>query len=76
MKKEEDLDLYVTTYNILPISHEYGYIEFVPDSTTLYSLREENKFSIQNQISAIRVYRIGLNTDFSSVKVMVLRSLV
>ena len=34
------------------------------------------QFSIQNQISAIRVYRIGLNTDFSSVKVMVLRSLV
>ena len=30
----------------------------------------------RNQISAIRGYRIGLNTDFSSVKVMVLRSLV
>jgi len=50
LKKEEDLDLYVTTYNILPISHDYGYIEFVPNSTTLYSLREENKFSIQNWI--------------------------
>ena len=48
LKKEENLDLYVTTYNILPISHEYGYIEFVPDSTTLYKIREDDKFSIQN----------------------------
>jgi len=48
LKKEENMDLYVTTYNILPISHEYGYIEFVPNSTTLYKIREDAKFSIQN----------------------------
>ena len=30
--------------------HEYGYIEFVPNSSTLYSLREEDKFSIQNWV--------------------------
>ena len=29
LKKEENLDLLVTVYNILPISNEYGYIEFV-----------------------------------------------
>ena len=48
LKKEEDLDLHVTTYNILPISHQYGYIEFVPDSATLYKIKEDDNFSIQN----------------------------
>ena len=27
LKKEEDLDMFITIYNILPISNEYGYIE-------------------------------------------------
>ena len=34
----------------MPISSEYGYIEFVQDSTTLYHIREGLKFSIQNYI--------------------------
>lgn len=50
LKREENLDLNVTIYNILPISHEYGYIQFVPNSHTLYTIREENKFTIQNFI--------------------------
>ena len=50
LKQDENLDLKITTYNILPISSEYGYIEFVPDSTTLYHIREGLKFSIQNYI--------------------------
>ena len=50
LKKEEDLDMFITIYNILPISNEYGYIEFVPNSTTLYHIREVLKFSIQNYI--------------------------
>lgn len=50
LKKEEDLDMFITIYNILPISNEYGYIEFVPNSTTLYHIREVLKFSIQNFI--------------------------
>lgn len=50
IKKEEGLDLYITKYNILPISHEYGYIEFVRDSYTLYDIRENLGFSIQNFI--------------------------
>lgn len=50
LKTEENLDLFVTVYNILPISSEYGYIEFVSDSTTLYNIRENMNFSIQNYI--------------------------
>ena len=50
LKKEEDLDLFVTVYNILPISDTYGYIEFVPHSCTLYNIRENLQFSIQNYI--------------------------
>ena len=64
LKKEEDLDLYVTTYNILPISHDYGYIEFVPNSTTLYSLREENKFSIQSSTCSWSVGCLGCSQSF------------
>ena len=48
LKSEENLDLQATTYNILPISDEYGYIEFVPNSITLYDIKEVHKFSIQN----------------------------
>ncbi len=50
LKKEENLDLLVTVYNILPISNEYGYIEFVQNSSTLYNIRESLHFSIQNYI--------------------------
>jgi len=50
LKKEENLDLLVTVYNILPISNEYGYIEFVQNSSTLYNIRECLNFSIQNYI--------------------------
>ena len=48
--KDEGLDLNITTYNILPISNEYGYIEFVNNSYTLYGIKEEHVFSIQNFI--------------------------
>jgi len=48
--KDEGLDLNITTYNILPISNEYGYIEFVHNSATLYKIKEEYCFSIQNFI--------------------------
>jgi len=50
LKREEGLDLYITSYNILPISNEYGYIEFVEKSHTLYSIREEMGFTIQNYL--------------------------
>lgn len=50
LKRDTNIDFQVTTYNILAISDEYGYIEFVPNSYTLYSIREEHGFSIQNFI--------------------------
>jgi len=48
--REESLDLKIITYNILPVSKDYGFIEFVPNSKTLYYIKEELKFSIQNWI--------------------------
>ena len=48
--KEENLDLNITIYKILAISDKYGYIEFVPKSTTLYDIREKHHFSIQNWV--------------------------
>ena len=50
IKKDLNIDLNIVTYNILPISNEYGYIEFVNNSYTLYDIREEYNFSIQNFI--------------------------
>jgi hypothetical protein len=50
IKKEENVDLFITSYNILPISNEYGFIEFVPNSNTLYNIKEVLNFSIQNYI--------------------------
>ena len=48
--REEGVDLKIITYNILPISSKYGYIEFVPNSSTLYHIKEDLNFSIQNWI--------------------------
>lgn len=48
--EEDGLDLNIITYNILPISCTHGYIEFVPDSKTLYHIKEDLNFSIQNWI--------------------------
>jgi hypothetical protein len=50
LKKDAGLDLNITKYNILPISNDYGYIEFVQNAHTLYNLKEEQLFSIQNFI--------------------------
>lgn len=48
--KQVGLDLNIVTYNILPISSKRGFIEFVENSHTLYDIREEHLFSIQNFI--------------------------
>ena len=50
VKKEEDIDLLLSKYNILPINHEEGFIEIIPDSITLYDLKLK-RFSIQNYIN-------------------------
>lgn len=48
--KQVGLDLNIVTYNILPISSKSGFIECVKHSHTLYGIREEQLFSIQNFI--------------------------
>lgn len=50
IKSEENLDLYITTYNILPITNDFGFIEIVSDATTIYDINKKAKFSILNFI--------------------------
>lgn len=50
LKREEGLDLNILTYNIHPINHQSGIIEFVPDCNTIYDIKEKMKFSILNYI--------------------------
>ncbi len=50
VKKEEKIDLLLSKYNILPLNHEEGFIEIIPDSITLYDLKLK-RFSIQNYIN-------------------------
>ena len=50
LKTECDLDLNITTYNILPISKEFGFIEIVSDAETIYSINKKYKTSILNYI--------------------------
>jgi phosphatidylinositol 3-kinase len=50
LKEEEGLDLYITTYNILPISNDFGLIEIVPDADTIYAINKRHKLSILNYI--------------------------
>ena len=50
LKTELDLDLHIITYNILPISEKFGFIEFISNASTIYDIKEEKKFSIQNFI--------------------------
>jgi hypothetical protein len=49
LKREEQLDLYITTYNIIPINLKEGFIEIISSSDTLYGLKQKH-FSIQNYI--------------------------
>lgn len=48
LKTEENLDLSIVTYNIKAITSDYGYIEFVNNSTTLYDIKENKRFTILN----------------------------
>jgi hypothetical protein len=50
LKIEENIDFEIITYNILPLSEKYGYVQFVPNSKTLYHVKEDLGFSIQNYI--------------------------
>ena len=50
LKREENLDLCITTYNILPINEKEGFIEMISASKTLYQLQKDS-FTIQNFIN-------------------------
>jgi hypothetical protein len=50
LKREENLDLSITTYNILPINNKEGFIEMISSSKTLYQLQKDS-FTIQNFIN-------------------------
>ena len=49
IKKELNLDLHITKYNIIPTSLQSGFIEIISNSFTLYKIKK-NKFTIQNII--------------------------
>lgn len=48
--KSNGLDMNIVTYNILPTSMNSGLIEIVPNSETLYNIKERDGRSIQNHI--------------------------
>lgn len=50
VKKEEDLDLDVVTYNVLSTGFDNGIIEIVGECDTIYSIHEKLKLSILNYI--------------------------
>ena len=50
LQKEEKLQLFISCYNILPITIDWGFIEIIQDSVTLHELKKKN-FSIQNFIN-------------------------
>jgi len=50
LKKEEDLDLGIITYPVLPISKTSGLIDIVDNCDTIYSIQEELKSTILNYI--------------------------
>jgi len=50
VKREENLDLNIVIYDVLPITEKTGLIEMVENSQTIYHLQEKLKTSIQNYI--------------------------
>lgn len=50
LKKEENLDLGIVTYNIMPLSNDSGLIEIVNNCKTIYHIRESLNSDIINYI--------------------------
>src|SRR6185503_3425261 len=48
--KNAGLDMQIVSYNILPTAMDSGLIEIVPESETLYNIKEKKNYSIQNYI--------------------------
>lgn len=52
LKKEEDLDLGLITYEICPTTSSTGFLEMVPKSKTLYDIKEKLEQSINSFIDS------------------------
>lgn len=50
LKREENLDLGIITYNILPTDKNTGIIEIIDKSETIYAIQEKLKSSILNYV--------------------------
>lgn len=50
LKKEENLDVGLMTYNILPTSKNTGAIEIIENAETIYAIQEQLKSSILNYV--------------------------
>ena len=36
---ENNLNLLISTYDIIPLHHDYGFVEMIPDSVTLFYIK-------------------------------------
>lgn len=50
LKREENLDLDIVKYKVLPISKNSGLVEIIKNSVTIYDILEKKKSTIQNFI--------------------------
>jgi phosphatidylinositol 3-kinase len=50
LKNEEELDLNIVSYRVIPITSAGGYLEIINGAETLYHVNEKLGFSIQNYI--------------------------
>ena len=50
LKKEENMDLDIVKYDVIPTSKTSGIVEMVDDSVTIYDILEKKQSSIQNFI--------------------------
>lgn len=50
IKQEENIDIKIVTYNILPIGDDSGLIEIIDDSSTIYHIEQKLNLSILNYI--------------------------
>ena len=50
IKKEEGIDLNILTYEVIPLDNNYGIIEIVPNSKTLYEIKYGFGMTLQNYI--------------------------
>lgn len=50
LKREENIDLNIITYDILSISHNDGILEMVPNCDTIYNIKNKQNNSIINYI--------------------------